>query len=70
MPTVVRERKRETLSEPLVVRFTESEMARIVELADEQDVSQARVIRAAVKELFKRLDSDPPSPSKKKKRKK
>lgn len=69
MPAVLKN-KRETLTEQIVLRVTEEEMARAVELAEEHDVSIARVFRVAYQQMVERMDSEPPSPSKKKRSKK
>ena len=69
MPDAARERKRAPLTESLVVRFTESEMQQIIDLADEKDCAQARVVRVAVQRLLEEEQATP-SPSKKKRKQK
>ncbi|PVZ10156.1 hypothetical protein [Actinomycetospora cinnamomea] len=68
MPTSLTE-KPPTLSETLVVRFTEAEVERLRALADEHEVSMARVVRVAVADLFERMDEEAPAPTKKKRKK-
>lgn len=69
MPISLRE-KPPTLSETLVVRFTEPEIERLRALAEEYDVSMARVVRVAVADLFERMDRERETPAKKKRSKK
>ena len=62
--------KRETLSAQIVLRVTEDELARAVEIAEEHEVSIARVFRVAYQQMVERMDEDTPAPAKKKRSKK
>jgi beta-glucosidase/6-phospho-beta-glucosidase/beta-galactosidase len=59
--TIVRQLERTRFTEPLQIRFTEKDLERLRELAEEIGVSIAGLIRWACRDLLERASNNPNS---------
>lgn len=60
--------KRVRLTAQTPVRFTDAEMERLDEMAEEHEMPRAHIIRAAVLALFEQIDAEQATKKKRKKK--